>query len=212
MIRGSRQTALVTLALALLAVVLVSAKPKPPPDYFPLRVNDWWKYRSTQASGAISEFTLAVISEDKRADGLLRRTVELSNPNPLIRDRYVKPTGSVLLVDEEYLGSGGRASFDPPRPILQYPLRPGASWQWSGTGRGGIRIEEASEVFPSERVETPAGRFDAVKVVVRIAQGGAQATKTSWYAAGIGLVRQATDSGGVASTTDLIDYSFKRRK
>ena len=48
-----------------------------------------------------------------------------------------------------------------------------------------------------------------MKVVTRIEQGGARATKTSWYAPGIGLVRQATDSSGVTSTTDLIDYSFR---
>jgi len=48
--------------------------------------------------------------------------------------------------------------------------------------------------------------------VTRIEQGGAHATKTSWYAPGIGLVRQATDSSGVTSTTDLIDYSFRPRR
>ena len=212
MARGSRRTAIFVIALALLGAASAAAKPKPPPDYFPLRLHDWWKYRSTQASGATSEFTLTVIAEEKRPDGTLHRIVELSNPNPLIRDGYVKSPARVLLADEEYLGGGGKTAFEPPRTILELPLRPGASWRWSGTGRGGIRIEESSEVLASERIETPAGRFDAAKVVTHIEQGGAHATKTSWYAPGIGLVRQATESGGIASTTDLVDYSFEPKR
>ncbi|CAN5156592.1 hypothetical protein BH10CYA1_BH10CYA1_31080 [soil metagenome] len=29
----------------------VVPKKPPPPDYFPLRVNDWWKYQSTTGEG-----------------------------------------------------------------------------------------------------------------------------------------------------------------
>ncbi len=212
MSRGNRRILYAVTALALLWAVPVAAKPKPQPDYFPLRLHDWWKYRSTQASGATSEFTLTVVSEEKQPDGSVRRCVELTNPSPLIRDWYTKSPAAVLLHDEEYLGGGGKAAFEPPRLLQQLPLAPGATWRWSGTGRAGVRIEESSEAFASEKIETPAGRFSAVKVVTRIEQGGARATKTSWFAPGIGLVRQATDSGGITSTTDLIDYSFKPRR
>jgi len=34
-------------------------------DYFPLRVGDSWKYRSTTADGKQSEFTIKVLSEEK---------------------------------------------------------------------------------------------------------------------------------------------------
>lgn len=210
--RRSHRTLVAAIALALLAAPDVTAKPRPAPDYFPLRLGDWWKYRSTQANGATSEFTLTVVSEETRADRTVRKIVELTNPNPLIRDAYVKTPAQVLLVSEDYLGGGGNAAFEPPRPILELPLRPGASWRWSGRGRGGIRIDESSEVFASEKIETPAGRFDAVKIVSQIEQGGARSTKISWYARGVGLVRQSTSSGGVASTTDLVDYSFQRKR
>jgi len=212
MIRRPHRILYAVAALALLWAAPALAKAKAPPDYFPLRLHDWWKYRSTQANGSTSEFTLSVVSEEKQPDGTVRRCVELTNPNPLIRDWYTKAPAAVLLHDEEYLGGGGKAAFEPPRLLLQLPLHPGSTWRWSGSGRASVQIEESSEVFPSERIETPAGRFDAVKVVTRIEQGGARATKTSWYAPGIGLVRQATDSSGVASTTDLIDYSFRPRR
>ena len=91
------------------------------------------------------------------------------------------------------------------------PPQPGSTWRWSGAGRANVRVDESNEVLPSERIETPAGRFDALKVVTALEQGGVRAMKTSWYAPGVGLVRQATDTSGMTSTTDLIDYSFKPR-
>ena len=157
MIRRPHRILYAAAALALLWAAPALAKAKAPPDYFPLRLHDWWKYRSTQANGNTSEFTLSVVSEEKQPDGTVRRCVELTNPNPLIRDWYTKAPGDVLLHDEEYLGGGGKAAFEPPRLLLQLPLHPGSTWRWSGTGRAGVRIEESSEVFPSERI-VDAGR------------------------------------------------------
>ena len=60
--------ALMLMSLTLLAAV--AQKPQqPPPDYFPLRVGDWWKYRSTTADGKQSEFTIKVLSDEKQGDG-----------------------------------------------------------------------------------------------------------------------------------------------
>jgi hypothetical protein len=35
-------------------------------------------------------------------------------------------------------------------------------------------------------------------------------SKTYWYANWIGLVKSTTESGTVKSTTELVDYSFKK--
>ncbi len=189
------------------------AKPaKKAPDYFPLRTNDWWRYRSTQANGSTSEFTLKVISEEPHADGTIRHCIELSNPKPLIRDWYTKTASGVVLNEEEYLGGGGKITLEPPRPILQMPLTPGERWTWSGTARAHTSVEESNEVAGVERLEVPAGRFDAVKILTQIEQGGVHASKTSWFAPGVGLVRQSTDSGGVTSTTELLEYSFQPKR
>jgi hypothetical protein len=199
-------------ALVLLGVAMAQAETRTAADYFPLRLHDSWRYRSSQAAGSESEFTLTVVSEKKQPDGSVLHCVELTNPKPLIQDWYAKTPKAVLLKEEEYLGGGGKVANDPPRPLLQLPLRPGATWSWSGTARAGVHVEESNEVVKKERIETPAGRFNAVKLVTKIEQGGVHVTKTSWFAAGVGLVRQATDSSGVTSTTDLIDYSFKPRR
>ena len=211
-----RFAALTVLPLTALTVLLVAAgagaKPKSAPDFFPLRVNDWWKYRATQASGGSSELLLTVVSDQRETDGSDRRCVEVSSPSPLTRDCYSKTSSAVLLREQEYLGGGGRISLEPPRPLLKLPIRPGATWSWSGTARANVRVDESSEVVGAEKIDVPAGRFQTLKVVTRIEQGGVSVTKTSWYAAGVGLVQQATQSSGVDSQTVLVDYSFKPKR
>ena len=59
------QVSALALILLTLSLVIVAQKPKePPPDYFPLRVADWWKYRSTTADNKLSEFTIKVLSDE----------------------------------------------------------------------------------------------------------------------------------------------------
>ncbi len=70
------------------------------------------------------------------------------------------------------------AQFDPPIPSLQWPLKVGLKWDYRGTvddGGLGVRrpIENSYEVVAFEEVVTPAGVFEAFKVVSRFA--------TYWY-------------------------------
>jgi hypothetical protein len=78
--------ALLLMLFALVAVV--AQKPQqPPPDYFPLRVGDWWKYRSTTADGKQSEFTIKVLSDEKQGDGTNLYLVETLTTFQPINDR-----------------------------------------------------------------------------------------------------------------------------
>src|SRR3982751_5119196 len=87
------------LFLMSLAVLTAAAqKPQePPPDYFPLRVADWWKFRSTTADGKQSEFTIKVLCADKQADGTTLYQVETLTSFQPIHDWYSKPRGEVLM-------------------------------------------------------------------------------------------------------------------
>lgn len=213
---GPTHRPLLRLGFWILALTLAAAssaeKKKKEPDYFPLRVKDWWEYRLTQATGDSSEIRLTVVSERSQPDGTVRSCIELTNPTPVFRDWYTKTPAEVVLNEEEYLGGGGKVALDPPRPMLRFPLAPGASWTWNGTARANTEVYERSQVRGTEKVEVPAGRFDAVKIETEIRQGGAAATKTSWFAPNVGLVRQATESAGVTSVTELLDYSFKPKR
>jgi hypothetical protein len=203
---------LAVLACATIAPAFSQQKPKPkepPPDYFPLRVNDWWKYKSTATTGT-SEFTIKVLNVEKQTDGTTLYEVETLAGKFAIHDWYSKPAGWVMAHKQLYVANNNSATFEPVRQFLKNPLGAGATWSWKGKGMMGVAIDETSKVVGAEEVIVPAGKFQAMKVTTSVMQGGAPVTKTYWYANWIGLVKSMTESGTVKSTTELVDYSFKK--
>jgi hypothetical protein len=174
-------------------------------DYFPLSVGDSWKYRSTTADGKQSEFTIKVLNEEKENGNTLYLVETVSTFQP-IHDWYSKPSGWVLMHREAFAKTGNKAEFQPTRQLLKNPLISGDSWKWKGTGMMGLEIDESNEVSGPETVSVAAGKFEAMKVMTKVVQGGAPVTKTYWYAPGVGLVKSMTDTGSVKSTTELIAH------
>ena len=211
MIRFRTTAALLLMSLALLAAT--AQKPQPaPPDYFPLRVGDWWKYRSTTADGKQSEFTIKVLSAEKQADGTNLYLVETLTSFQPINDWYSKPSGWVLMHRIAYPKNEAlKADYQPVKQYLKNPLTAGASWSWKGKGMMAVDIEETSQVAGPEAIEVPAGKFQAMKVETKVIQGGTPVTKVYWFANWIGMVKSTTDTGSVKSTTELLDYSFKKK-
>jgi hypothetical protein len=175
-------------------------------DYFPLRIGDSWKYRSTTADGKQSEFSVKVLSEEKEAGNQLYLVETVSTFQP-IHDWYSKPSGWVLMHRQEYVKTGSKAEYQPTKQFLKNPLTSGDSWQWKGKGMMGLEIDESNQVSGPESVSVPAGSFDAMKVMTKVVQGGAPVTKTYWYAPGVGMVKSMTDTGAVKSTTELLEHS-----
>ncbi len=178
-------------------------------DYFPLRVGDTWKYRSTTADGKQSEFSIKVLNEEKENGNTLYVVETVSTFQP-IHDWYSKPSGWVLMHRQEYVKAGNKAEYDPTKQFLKNPLTSGDSWHWKGKGMMGLEIDESNDVSGPETVSVPAGKFEAMEVMTKVVQGGAPVTKTYWYAPGVGLVKSMTDTGSVKSTTELLEYSGKR--
>lgn len=198
----------VLLLLPLLTANAVAQKKEPPPDYFPLRVADWWKYRSTTGAGQQSEFTMKVASAEKTPEGT-HYLVDIESSWP-IREWYSKPDGWVVWHKESFLKQNREVSFSPQRRYLKNPLAADATWTWKGKGMMDVDIDETSRVSGPEVVTVPAGKFTAMKVTTQVTQGGTPVTKTYWYANHVGLVKSMTDTGSVQSTTELLDYSFKK--
>ena len=174
-------------------------------DYFPLRVGDSWKYRSTTADGKQSDFTIKVLSEEKE-NGEPRYLVETVSTFQPIHDWYSKPSGWVLMHRQEFVNTKMKAEYQPTKQFLKNPLTSGDSWNWKGKGMMGLEIDEQNEVSGPESVSVPAGRFQAMKVTTKVVQGGAPVTKTYWYAGGVGMVKSMTDTGAVKSTTELLEH------
>lgn len=176
-------------------------------DYYPLRVGDSWKYRMVEEN---AEFTVKVLSEEKQADGTVLYMVEkLSGVK--VNQWYSKPSGWVLLNREAYPEHEGLGiKHEPAKQFLKNPLTAGARWNWSGKSTTLMDMTESNRVLGPDTVKVPAGTFRAMKVVTRVSEGPGTATKTYWYADGVGLVKYMTESGPIKYTWELVDYSFKK--
>jgi hypothetical protein len=174
-------------------------------------VGDWWTYQSKATTG-VSEFTIKVVRDEKQADGSVLHVCETSMPNGMVfNEWYSKPSGWVVWHKEHFPKNNATVNFQPLRQLLKNPPGANDSWRWAGKGNFSVDIDETSTVAGAEEVVVPAGRFKAVKVVTNMTQGGTRVTKTYWYANWIGLVKAMTDTGSVQSTTELVDYSFRKR-
>jgi hypothetical protein len=209
----SRIRIIAVLGLILLALAAAAGQKQqkePPPDYFPLRVGDWWKYQSTTGEGKQSEFTMKVLADEKQTDGTVLHQVEIMSTIP-IHEWYSKGNGWVLWHREAYPKNDMKVAFEPVRQYLKNPPTTGATWAWKGKGMMGVEIDESNQAISSEAVEVPAGKFQAMKVETKVTQGGQTLTKTYWYANWVGLVKSMTESPSFKSTSVLVDYSFKKK-
>ncbi|HYY55912.1 MAG TPA: hypothetical protein VE842_01205 [Pyrinomonadaceae bacterium] len=176
-------------------------------DYFPLRVGDSWTYRHITEP---AQFTIKVLGEEKQPDGNVQYLVELSSGTE-VHYSYTKPSGWVLLRKVVYPKEEGlKIDYQPGKQYLMNPLVAGAKWRWSGKDVAGNDVAESNEVVGLEWVEVPAGRFRAMKMVSQVSSGGAAATKTYWYADGVGLIKSTTEAAQVRYGFELADYSFKK--
>jgi len=199
---------IILLAILLFASAVEGAKPKgSAADYFPLRVGDSWKYRSTTGE---SEYSLKVLNEEKQADGSIRYQVEMLS-GVQIQSWFSKPAGWVLLHWQRYPEHEGlEAKYEPPKQYLQNPLVAGTKWEWKGKDHTQMEFVEKNRVVGFETVTVPAGKFRAMKMVTEVS-GGAIMKKTYWYAEGVGLVKSMTEGGQLKYGFELVDYSFKKK-
>src|SRR5262249_54717336 len=105
----------VTRWLAMLAVAAVAhaAGPKagPAPDYFPLHEHDIWRYRSTNARGAASNFVVTVAAAEKGKDGSPSFQTQTLVEGKRILDWYAKPQGWVVHLSQFPMGAPRATEF-----------------------------------------------------------------------------------------------------
>lgn len=192
--------------LALVVATMAAAGAPSPPDYFPLHERDVWRYRSTTAKGATSEFVVTVVGVEKEKDGSRPFQVQTLVEGKRVIDWYLKQKGWVIHVGQFAMGAAGRTEFKPAKRALKNPPRVGDRWTWKGTGVGGVALEMAAEVLDETDVTVPAGKFRALRIVTRTTQKGTTVQRMQWYAAGVGMVRAEVDSDGRAAATELVEY------
>lgn len=82
--------------------------------------------------------------------------------------------------------------YDPPVPLLRLPPDPADKVKFASTLRAATRreVKGVVVVYPEEDVETPAGKYRAVRSETEGTMDGHPFRRTHWYSKGVGLVRE----------------------
>jgi hypothetical protein len=175
---------LLVLALPPLFIALAPAAPVPkhlmkePPVYFCLRKGVLEYKWDIGEVGAAFPYTQHVKEIEELKDGSKIVTVEARQA---VHKYNVSSRG---IVEFEQNGT----TFKSPLVLLQLPARAGDSWTNTYT-IGPTKFKEVRTFRGSERVEVPAGTFDALRVDVTETSGGLTTFRTIWYAPHVGVVR-----------------------
>ncbi|MFH1454220.1 MAG: hypothetical protein ABIH00_09650 [Armatimonadota bacterium] len=189
-----------------------AAKQPPPPDYFPLKVGYWWKYKTVEKG---YEFTLKVTGTEKINDVecyKMETIVKMGDSEKTtVVEYYHKTNDFVYVYKQFYPANSMEVVFETPKKYLANPMKTGDKWDWKDRGMMGVDIEEDSVVEKTDTVKVPAfpKGIGTMNVFTKVLQGGQDVKKSYWYANGVGLVKSFTDSGSFQSTAELIEYNLK---
>lgn len=162
--------------------LLVMAAPVPkqaPPLYFPTKAGTERVYLADKLE--IVEVVTDVVDKDEAKVV----TVELKVKGETTEKR-------VFLVSEKGLSTTriAQINLDEPLCLLKTPSPPGGMWEAVMKGPIVGEVVFKATASKAERVEVPAGIFEAIPVKMEFTVDGKKVTSTSWYAPGVGPVKE----------------------
>ena len=181
---------------ALLAASLAAPIPKDKPAavYFPTqvgakRVLEW------TINGGNKGGDTEVVTKVEEKDGVYTVTLDWGA-------RARAATGTFAVTDKKVrrVGVKGREDWT----MLDLGVKAGDTWTHESEVRGRKRVVTYT-LGKEEEVEVPAGKFKAIPVTEE--EAGGDAKTTSWYAPGIGMVRQERDSKDSKLVTVLKEFT-----
>ena len=197
----TRLTALLGI-LFLLAATLADAQdakqdPKAPPfepNYYPLQVGNQWTFRVTV--GDSSTIATSRIAKIETMDDVPMARLEASvNGNVVATEHLAQNKDGVFRYRNNAL------EITPPICLLKYPVVPGAKWDGDitvGKDKGKYSCETKEEA-----VEVTAGKYQAMRVTIKLESKGQNVTTTYWFVKDIGFVKQTVGAGDLNITMEL---------
>lgn len=160
--------------------------PKTPLFRHPTAIGTEWVYRNGDQD---ETFSITAAKEDKSGGTLvtIERVLAGGRSAPYLK---LLNSGSAWYLTEE-TGQTGQPT-DPPRCFAKAPRDEEQKWEFTvsrpalGVEVTGVSVQAAG----TERLKTPAGAFDAVKVWTRYSIGNSGNTEsTFWFASDVGMLQ-----------------------
>lgn len=171
-------------------------------DYLPLKEGNQWTY--TMSNGMQMTTTIVgfeTVSEVRCAIaetsmGFMTSREYLAADAQGIKAYMLQTQGQVI-------------HYDPPLLRIKLPYREGDAWQ-TLVNQFGATMTVSFRFVGTERVQTPAGTFDCIKVQSSMGwPGQTPVTSITLYADGIGPVRQVMQAAGQELTTTLTSTNVR---
>ena len=186
--------------LLLLVAVPAGATADEPkqPDFYPLAKGNKWEYR-VDMNGKKFEATTEVV-EFEHKDGKSTATVE-SRTGSLV-------TKATLSADAK--GVSGTAlhgvAAGIPVTLIKYPTK---AETWTEKVKvAGTEVSLTWTLKEAVEVTVPAGKFKAIPVEQVGEVGGEKSTVVTWYADGVGIVKQTAKVGPLEVTIELTTFTL----
>ncbi|MBP7051453.1 MAG: zinc ribbon domain-containing protein [Phycisphaerae bacterium] len=171
-------------------------------DYLPLKEGNQWVYKMSNGM----EITTKVAGFENI--GAVRCAMLDSTVSGQTTREYVAVDAEGV---KSYMSQmqGQQFRYDPPVLRIKLPYRQGDAWQ-ATVNQMGMSMNTNFESAGQERVQTPAGLFDCIKVRSSMDMGTGQSmAATIWYCDGIGQVQQVMQMNGQEFTITLVSTNVQ---
>jgi hypothetical protein len=193
---------MVGLAFGISGIMVFGAGSNDAQAYFPLKTGNTWIYQLT-LSGSSKTIQQKIKVSDPE-DGNPKLIVYDPNANPQIFVYYVENQQGLFKAKEMY--TTGIFQYKPLWQVLGAKINIGASWSWESEDH---KMRETAKVTAAEKVTVPAGTFETILIEYSgISQNGAAYTDKTWYAKGVGYVKDELNMDGKTLTSQLSEYQL----
>jgi hypothetical protein len=157
---------------------------------YPLREQEKWVYQMEIPGAAEVEFS-AAIAKVENIDGRLLYRLEGALAGKLAATEHLS-SDETGVFRHRFNGM----EMTPPVQLLKNPIKLGDQWK-SQTRVGQQDYPIGCAIGPiSEQIETPAGRFETIKLSVTTKENDVDLLSEYWLASGVGVVKQVMTIGG----------------
>ena len=190
----------------LLAVSLAAPIPKAKPSelYFPT-VEGTKRVMTMSSGGQPSELT-ETYSKVVEKDGKYTVTVTRDLGKQAVDFKYEVSAAGVFTL------ANPNGDLSQPMQVLKLPAKEGDSWKSESTAPGKVNLTATYTAGKEEEVEVPAGKYKAIPVVSERTVGNNIIKTTTWYAAGVGVVKVVTENNGTQRVQELKEFTHGKAK
>lgn len=179
------------LVLNLSAMDAVADEPKVGvSEWYPAKVGTEWHYRSSKGP------MINKITKHEKVGETMCAHIETRLNDRVVANEDIAIGKSTV---ERHAFSGFRP--EPPVVLAKFPLKEGDEWLIDSK-IGGEEMK-GKAVVEKESITVKAGKFETFKVRMEVESNGMTIRSESWYAKGVGMVKQYMDLAGTELTIEL---------